>query len=96
MCLPRLARQAMELRQVWVWPSASSETFAPPLVRDFMAAATSGVLSELMVWSAPRFLANLSVWSSMSTASTCAPLALAIMMADRPTPPQPWTATQSP
>ena len=32
----------------------------------------------------------------MSTATTLAPRALAIMMADRPTPPQPWMATHWP
>ncbi len=34
--------------------------------------------------------------SSTSTATTAAPSAVAIISADRPTPPQPWTATQSP
>ena len=49
-----------------------------------------------IVTSAPSFFANPSTFASISTAITRAPRAWAIMMAESPTPPQPWTATHCP
>lgn len=45
---------------------------------------------------APNFLARSSARGDTSTATTLAPDAAAIITADRPTPPQPCTATHSP
>ena len=75
------------------WPSASSETCAPPPVtvpdrRDHVRSAPP-----------PRRPARArapACASSMSTATTRAPAATAIITAASPTPPQPCTATHSP
>ena len=86
----------MELWQVTGWPSASSETCAPPCVASRTACATSTPGEALMATVAPKLFANSSFSSVRSTATTLAPSALAIMIADSPTPPQPCTATHSP
>ena len=44
----------------------------------------------------PRALAAASLSSWISPAMTLAPIATPIMIAERPTPPQPWTASHSP
>ena len=46
--------------------------------------------------SAPASRARPSAASTTSTATTRAPAAAAIITADSPTPPHPWTATHSP
>ena len=46
--------------------------------------------------SAPNRRASASASGLMSTATTRAPAATAIITAESPTPPQPWTATHSP
>ena len=73
-------------------PSASIETWAPPPVSSTIDSTTS----EETPATAPSSRARASLRSSMSTAMTCAPAAVAIITAARPTPPQPWTATHSP
>ena len=76
-------------------PSASSETWAPPPVSSITASAASPDRAST-VCAAPSERASSSVSGSTSIATTAAPSARAIITADRPRPPQPWTATQSP
>lgn len=93
---PRRRRPSTEAAQVAGEPRASSDKWAPPPVSSRTACAVSGVLVPSTHSAAPNFLASASAWGEMSTATTLAPAAAAIITADRPTPPQPCTATHSP
>lgn len=77
-------------------PRASRETWAPPPVRSRITAAVSFVPVASTHSAAPNFLARVRARGDTSTATTRAPEAAAIIAADRPTPPQPCTATHSP
>jgi hypothetical protein len=60
------------------------------------ASTTFSTDRALTVSDAPTDRAKSSLSSAMSTATTRAPIGTAIMIADRPTPPQPKTATHCP
>ena len=77
-------------------PRASRERWAPPAVRSWIAAAVSGTPDASTHSVAPNFRASSRARGETSTATTRAPDAAAIITADRPTPPQPCTATHSP
>ena len=79
-------------------PSASIETCTPPPDASTTAAAIP-VGSRPAAWmteTAPAARAASRAASETSTATTRAPRAVAIITADSPTPPQPWTATRRP
>ena len=57
--------------------------------------AASGGAAAVTQATAPNRLASSRAWGETSTAITRAPAAAAIITADRPTPPQPCTATHS-
>ena len=69
-----------------------------PAVTVRTAAATAALSSprESTASCAPSARASSSAPGAMSTATTRAPAATATWIADRPTPPQPCTATHSP
>lgn len=77
-------------------PRASRDTWAPPPVSSRTAAAVSVVADPSTHSAAPNFRARSRAPGDTSTATTRAPEAAAIITADRPTPPQPCTATHSP
>ncbi len=96
MCRPRFRRERIELRHVAGLPRQSIETWAPPPVSSRIAPGTSAVAFASMTISAPQERASSSLSAAMSTPITRAPWARAIIVAERPTPPQPCTATHSP
>ena len=77
-------------------PSASRDNWAPPPVSSRTAAAVSSTVAAFTHSTAPNFRASSSAPGDTSTATTRAPEAAAIITAERPTPPQPCTATHSP
>lgn len=76
-------------------PNASTDTCAPPSVSSATTTAGSAKPAST-VSDAPSSRARLSAGEDTSTATTRAPSAAPIITADRPTPPQPCTASQSP
>ena len=94
-CRPRRRRHRTEHAAVPADPNASSDTCAPPPVISAIATAGSAKPAST-VDEAPSSRARLSAEADTSTATTRAPSAAPIITADKPKPPQPCTASQSP
>src|SRR5664280_2209753 len=91
-CRPRRRSVRTPAAAVSDDPNASILTWTPPPVSSRRASASAVAVT----WSAPRSAARSRAAGDGSTATTCAPSAFPMRIADAPTPPHPYTASQSP